>query len=146
MGRSLSIGSPLLKIIRRGVYRSSSAASLPTLTDTEIALLSELSPRLLAGRLKQVSECLVTVTVYSSLEMLGASVVRTTCLTMDGKALKSVLTEFALVPISRLSELLRDYPSRQVRKESAVREFTVWTSPAILHAGLTVKRGLLSRG
>ena len=105
--RSSSIGSPLVSTIRKAAYRPSWAASPRALTQTETALLSELSPLALPVAMRAPSGFSAIVISSGCLATSGDLVVRTIYSISDGQRLDRSLWECSRLPISRALEMER---------------------------------------
>lgn len=150
MGRSSSIGSPLLNIIRTGVFLSSQEASPSTIPPKEFLFLNETSPRALREAMTHQSVSAVTVSVYPSLATRAGYLARTTFSTTDSKGQSRAVTEYwwsLAYHHSRLAELC----GQRVRPEMfhhprEALSFRVWTLPGIIPQGRKVRPVLLSAG
>lgn len=141
--RSLSIGSPLLSIIRQGASRLSPGDSTFFTMVPELCVLNAIAPR--AFREAMTHQCVLDVTV-SEFPYQGTSVVfrvRTTFLILDGKGREHQLIEYSLALGSQLSPI--QYCCR-AGKGYAERLYRVWTLPRIMQPALKRKPEPLSAG
>lgn len=150
MARSSLIGSPLLNIIRTGVYPSSQGVSPSTIPPTVRQFLNATSPRALTEAMTQAFVLDVMVSVFPSVATRGGFLAKTTFLTSDYKGRSRLVTEYWWSLASHHSQLQlltgqRLAPSR-FHTPGGAASYRVWTLPGITKQARKVQPALSSDG
>jgi len=150
MGRSSSIGSPLLSIIRAGAYQSSPEGSPSIIPPKVCQFLSETSPRAFKEAMTRLFVLDVTVSVWPCLATRDGFLAKTTFLTMVFKERSQLVTEYWWAVASQLS-LIEELSGQRVPPEifhnpGGVRSYRVWTLPGISPLARKARHALLSDG
>lgn len=150
MGRSSSIGSPLLSIIRERSSRSLREGLPSTIPPRVSRFLNATSPRAFREALTHRSVLDVTVSVFPSVATRDGFLARTTFLTTDWQARSRLVTEFwwsLAFHHLQLSELTgQRVPRERWHNPGAALLFRVWTLPGITRQGRKVQPVLSSAG